>query len=371
LIDRVWNLVVKELIQLRRDWLLSAFLLILPMSQMFLLAGSAGGSLEELAMVALDLDRSTQSRHLVSVLDATGELALSRYVDRIEEIDALLDDGDAALAVVIPRDFGERLSDPQRVAHVQVIADGANSLVGLTAKSAADGAILEAARQMLPGGDGPPQGLLELRTTVLFNPTLDHQHYALPAQIGFIVYQISLAVASIAFTRERELGTLEQLLVTPIRRAELVMGKAAPSLFIGLTNFLILLAIVVLGFRVPLRGSFLFLFGLTVAFVLAEIGWGIMISSVSRTQQQALLFVFMLALLDMTLSGYLVSPSNMPRFLQALSLFSPLRHYLALIRSVMLKGAALPALWPHVAALVALAGASLSLGALTIARRLD
>jgi ABC-2 type transport system permease protein len=252
-----------------------------------------------------------------------------------------------------------------------VIANGANSLVALTAKSAADGAVLEAVRRMLTAGSGPPQGLLELRTTILFNPAMDHQHYALPAQIGFIVYQISLAVASIAFTRERELGTLEQLLVTPIRRAELVLGKAAPSLFIGLVNFLILLVIVVLGFRVSLRGSFPFLFGLTVIFVLAEISWGIMISSVSRTQQEALLFVFMLALVDMTLSGYLVSPSNMPPALQALSLFAPLRHYLVLIRSIMLKGPSLPALWPHVAALIVLSGASLSLGTLAIARRLD
>jgi ABC-2 type transport system permease protein len=195
---------------------------------------------------------------------------------------------------------------------------------------------------------------LDLRPTIRFNQTLDGRKYAIPSQLAFIVYQVTLAVAALTLARERELGTLEQLSVTPLRRFELLTGKAIPSASIGLIDFAIMLFIVVRAYNIPMRGSWGLLFVLTALFVVVEVSWGMMISSISRTQQQAVLFVFLLAMTDVTLSGYLVPVERMPLGLKAVSIFSPIRHYMTILRSIMLKGADLITLWPEALVLLVL-----------------
>jgi ABC-2 type transport system permease protein len=177
--------------------------------------------------------------------------------------------------------------------------------------------------------------------------------------LGFIVYQITLAVAALGLARERELGTLEQLMVTPLRRIELTLGKGIPAVIIGGGNFALMYAISLGLFRIPMNGSPLLLAALTLVFITAVVGLGVTISAVSRSQQQAILFVFIQALVDMTFSGFLVPVKNMPAALQTVSRFVPLQYYLAVVRSIMLKGATLDVLWPQALALVAL---SLAMG---------
>ena len=193
---------------------------------------------------------------------------------------------------------------------------------------------------------------IDLRTTVRFNPSFNVKFFTIPAQVGFIVYQVTLVVASVGLARERELGTLEQLMVIPLRRFELVVGKAIPALVIGMLNFLSMLAVAVFAFGVPMRGSLPLLCILTLLFVVAEIGYGMFISGVARTQQQAILFVFVLAMVDMTFSGYLVRVKHLPVALQAIAQVVPFRHYLVIIRGVMLKGVGLDVLWTHAAAML-------------------
>ena len=355
---RICNLVAKEFIQFFRDRLMAIFILTLPVLQLILLAQATGSRISNMCVAVLDLDRSEASRRLIGALDNRHELEVCRYTATLEETHRLLDQGEVTLVVVIPAGFAADLNG-FRVPRLQVVADAGNSVPARIALAAAHAAVTGfAARRAEEAGLGQAlSSPVELRFAVRFNPTLNVRFFTLPAQVGFIVYQVTLAIASVGLARERELGTLEQLLVMPLGRLELVIGKAIPALVIGMLNFGLMLAVAVYYFGVPLRGSLGLLIALTLLFVVAEIGYGILISALARTQQQAILFVFVLAMVDMTFSGYLVRVKNLPVTLQAVAQVVPFRHYLTIIRGVMLKGAGLDALWPH-------AGAMLTVGLL-------
>ena len=218
-------------------------------------------------------------------------------------------------------------------------------------------------------GDLP---LLNVRTQVRFNPTLNVSFFVISAQLGFIIYQVALIVAALGITRERELGTLEQLLVTPLQRVELIIGKAIPAVDRGQRQFLHHVAD--RDSRVsnlPMRGSFPLLFCLSVLFIIAEVGWGLMISAFSHTQQQAVLFVFVLAMTDVAFSGYTVPVERLPQVMQWLAQLFPFQHYLQILRGVMLRGADLSTLWPQALALVVLAIGSMGVALFALRRRLD
>jgi ABC-2 type transport system permease protein len=372
---RIGNLVRKELIQLRRDWALTAFILTLPILQLVLLARSTSTSIDNLSVALLDRDHSSASRRVAQVLGNRDELQLRHFPATLEEAQYLLDHGDAILAVVIPEGFSSVLARPAEQPAVQLIADASNDLIADIALGAARQALVGLAREetrLLHGHSaGNPASGIDLRTTVRYNPTFDVKWYALPAQVGFIVYQVTLTVASIGVARERELGTLEQLMVMPMGRLELVIGKAIPALIVGTLNFLLMLCVAVFGFGVPMRGSLWLLLGLTVLFVAAEIGYGIFISGIARTQQQAILLVFVLAMVDMAFSGYMVPIKNLPAALRVMARVVPLRHYLTMVRRVMLKGAGLDALWPHAVAVVLMGMLVTVLAVRNLSRRLD
>jgi ABC-2 type transport system permease protein len=350
---RIWNLVLQELIQSLRDWLMTAFILTLPALQLALLAQATGSGIAHLDVAVLDLDRSTASRRLAVALDNRRELDVRYHPAALSDARDLLDRGQVTLAVVISPGFAADLADASCPPSIQLIVDASNTVPASNALRAARGAVAAFAEGSRFSGtwSQDPTSVVELRTTVHFNPTLDFRYFSIPAQVGFIVYQVTLTVSSVGLARERELGTLEQLMVMPLRRVELVIGKAIPALIIGALNFGLMLAVAVWGFGVPLRGSLLLLFLLTLLFVVVEIGYGILISGLARTQQQAILLVFVLAMVDMTFSGYMVRVKHLPALLRAVAQVVPFRHYLVIIRGVMLKGSGLGALWPHAAAM--------------------
>jgi len=350
MLTRIWNLALKEFIQLARDWLMTTFILTLPVLQLVLLAQATNSRISNLCVAALDLDRSSVSRQLITALDNRPELSLCYYPASLADVHRLLDQGEAALAVIIPAGFGSDLADIARTPGVQIVADGSNSVSGSIALGSAQEAISAFVANLVPGHLASPP--IDLRTNVYFNPEFDFHFFSIPAQVGFIIYQVTLVVASIGLARERELGTLEQLMVIPLGRLELVIGKAIPALVIGTLNFFLMLAVAVFFFHIPLRGSLLLLVVFTLLFIAAEIGYGIFISGLAHTQQQAILFVFVLAMVDMAFSGYLVRVKNLPLVLQTVSQLVPFSHYLAIIRGVMLKGAGWDALWPHAAAML-------------------
>jgi len=368
---RVLNLVWKEIIQFARDRVMTAFIFLLPILQLALLAQATGGGIDNLRLAVLDLDRTALTRQLIANLDNREELMVTRFVDNEDRLQDLLERGQVDAGVVFPPGLANDLADPARSAQVQVISDGSNNMVGSVALNAASAVIAEYNQRQLQERGLATAPAIGLHVVTYYNPTYNTRHFAIPAQVGFITYQVTLAVASLGLARERELGTLEQLIVAPLGRLELVLGKAIPAFVIGGLNFLLMLGVAIHFLDVPLKGSFPFLLGITLLFIAAEIGWGVLISAVAHTQQQAILFVFILAMVDITFSGYLVPVRNLPSLLRLIARVVPMYHYLVVIRGVMLKGAGLAALWPHALALIALGIATLGVSARGVSRRLD
>ena len=369
--QRIRNLIRKELIQLGRDWVLCAFIITLPALQLVLLAHSTGSDIVGLDVIMVDRDRSAASRRIVESLGNREHLEIHSFHETVEEAEQFLEAGSAVLVVVIPEGFSEALGSRADESTIQLIVDGSNDLVADVALGAAKEALTEFAADETRSLGGIPESVIDLRTTVRYNPTFDIKLYTIPAQLGFIVYQVTLAVASVGLARERELGTLEQLIVMPLTRLELMVGKAAPALIVGMINFFSMLAITVWGFGVPMRGSLWLLLGFTFLFVVAEIGYGVCISAVARTQQQAILLVFVLAMVDMSFSGYLVPTESLPQGLRLISRFVPLGHYLTVIRSVMLKSAGPGTLWPHAVAVFAVGIVVAGVAARSLSHHLD
>jgi ABC-2 type transport system permease protein len=354
----VANLVHKELIQFRRDWLLAAFVLLAPVLQLVLLARSTGEGVTNLPAVVVDLDHSRLSRQLLVGLDNTQELEVLYTTEDMDRMRSLLDAGQARLAVVIPPGFARELGTSAAAQPIQLVADATNTVAASVALGAAAGVIERLGADLAASFGLAVPEFIDFRSNVRFNPTLDFRDFTIPAQLGFIVFQVTLAVAALGLTREKELGTLEQLLVTPLHHLELALGKVTPAVAIGQLNFIVMFAISRLVFQAPMNGSLPLLLGLTLLFVMAVANWGLVISCISHTQQQAILFIFIQAMVEITLSGYLVPVENMPGLLRAIATVSPLQHYLAIIRNVMLKGTGLDALWPQALALVILAVAN-------------
>lgn len=358
MIARTWQVTIKEFFHLRRDRALTTFLFLFPMLQLVLIAQTAGGDVINLPLAVMDQDHSPASREIIQALDNTQQLSLRYGPNGTGEVTNLLDQGQATAVVIIPPDLAADLATPGQAAQVQVLIDGAHVSAGSTALNAAEGAISHALARRLTSGsstlDGSP-ATVELQTTIRFNPELNGKHVAIPGLFAFVVYQVAIVVASVTLVRERELGTLEQLAVTPVRRPELVTGKAIPAVVVALVNFLVLYFVVTGLFQVPMRGSLPLLVSLSTLFIMAEVAIGLLVSALSRSQQQAVLLVFPLAMIDLSLSGYLVPVETMPQGLQVLSLVSPLRHYMKILKDIMLKGADLSTLWPSALALAGLA----------------
>ena len=365
---RIGNVAIKEIIQLTRNWLLLIFLILGPTMELVLLAQATGQGLKHLSIVVVDQDHSQTSRQIAAAIDNTEDLDIVAYLDSPDEIDTWMERQQVIMAVILPAglEADRATGSPQ----VQLVADGTNTMASASAVQAAMGAIGDfAVRQATSYASSWPA--IDLRPQVLYNPALDANFFTITAQLGFVIYQVVLVVAAVGLTRERELGTLEQLLVTPLRRLELIIGKAIPALLVGCVDFALMWMIAVWGFGVPMRGSFLLLFGLSLLFIAAEIGWGLTISGLAQNQQQAGLIIFVLALMDVSFSGYVMSVEHMPALLQIVSKIFPLQHYLEVIRSIMLKGATLQALWPQTLALVSLSVGSLAVAVISLRSRLE
>ncbi len=355
---RIWQIVVKEIIQYRRDVVLTVFIFTFPVMQLMLVANATGSDIAHLPIAVFDEDRSAVSRGIVQTLANLDTVSVTVYTGDSDRADNLLQRGEVWAVVVIPPNFAADLWKTNQPARVQVIADGSSVYGGGTVlhtiEGAVNGYLYHRWRTNSAVPPGQPVPSIEIEARMRFNAALNKRYNSIPAQFGFIVYQVTLIVSALGLVREREMGTLEQLMVTPLRRRDMLAGKAIPAVVIGFVDALLMLWVVVNIYHIPQRGTWWLLLTLTFFFILAETGWGLLISAVARSQQQALLTIFPLSMLDLALSGYLVPVENMPVWLQLLAEFSPMRHYITIVKSVMIKGATLPMLWEHAAALVGL-----------------
>ncbi len=357
MIVRIWNLATKELLHLWRDRMILLFVFMGPISELALVAWATSGDIEHIPTAIIDRDRSAASRALVQALENTETFDANYYPRDEEEARALVDAGTVLVALLIPLDFEEQLVRVGESAQVQLILDGADPSAARAAQMSAEGAVGAFAQQisLQRMGQADTWGeVIDVDVRVWFNEELKTSNYEVPSELGFMLVGVALMVASLGIARERELGTLEQLLVTPLRSVELILGKALPVMILSYLNFLLMLGLVVFVFRVPMRGSWSLLLGIALFYLLVEMGWGLMISAVSRTQVQALLLAFMLMMIEVVFSGYAFPVENMPWLLQRIANFVPIKHWLIVLRSILLKGAGVHVFWKELLSLAAL-----------------
>ena len=374
---RIWNLIWKEAIQFWRYRLLLVFVLVFPVWNLTSVAGSIAEGITHIPTAVYDLDHSPDSRRLVGMLRNSRHFDPDYYAGSRAELVRLLERGIVRVGLVIPPDFGAGLSAEGQGSTVQVLLDGSEITTSLLAQAYLDGMSYEYVQRTVGEGSGELAVVIEdleqveARSRVWFNEGLRTENFQLPAEMAGALAMLAVFLPAVAIVREREVGTLEQLFVTPMRPIELVVGKSLLALVIAYLGFLGMLALNVLHFHVPLRGSLGLLMVLTGYYIFVELGWGLLISVVAKTQGQGLVGAFFLVVLEVILSGQILPVEFMPRAVQAASYLMPNRHYTAIVRAIMLKGAGLADLWPQVVALGVLGAILYTVAAVRLRKRLD
>jgi ABC-2 type transport system permease protein len=328
--------------------------------------------------VLVDLDKSSTSRDLVSRFLRSGYFEAVGSEERAEDVDRWLVTSRAQLGLVIAQGFGAALASG-RTASLQVITDGSDASSASVALGYA-GALVqgygaevqaERLRSVGPGLARPP-GRIDLVPRVFYNPDLRSRWFYVPAVLAMVLMVLTLLLSAMGVVREKEVGTMEQLIVTPIRPWQLLVGKLAPFALIGVVQVFLITAVVEFGFRVPLRGSFLLLFALTILFLLVTLGLGLLVSTIVQNQQQAMMGAAFMAMIPMVyLSGLIFPIDNMPKTIQIITYAVPLRYYAEIIRGVFLRGSGLAVLWPQALALAGMGVAIMTVASLRFRKRLD
>jgi ABC-2 type transport system permease protein len=372
---RLLSIIRKEFVQIRRDSRTLALIVIMPIMQLFLLGYAATTDVNNIALAVWDQSRSSQSRALLDAFRAADYFRISHYVGSEDEYRRLIEQGTARAALTIPPDYARRLSEG--TAQVSMVLDGSDATVGGTALSAAKLIGQAFATKVLSerialSGAGPSlEPPLEVRTQVWYNPDLISAYFNIPGVIGMILYYITAMLTATAVVRERERGTIEQLIVTPIRSWELILGKILPYVILAFVDVLEVLIIGHWWFKVPIRGDLGLIFLLSGLFVFSGLGIGLFASTIANTQQEALLVVMMTLLPSVFLSGFFFPIDAMPDFLQLVSYAVPLRYYLVIIRSLLIKGVGAASLQPEIIALSLFAVVIMGAATARFRKRLD
>ncbi len=371
MIGRIWSLVSKEFIHLRRDWWLPAFMVFGGALELLLVGWATSRPIVNLPLLVLDQDRSAASRQVVQALENTTVFRASTTADDLQEVRWQMDRGAVSAALIVPPGFEAQLNDPRGEPQLMVLINGAESVAGTAALRAVEGTVRSLNWRLVVRRFAlPPETTtaMEPSVRVWFNEALSEAYYTTPAELALMLEFTVLIFAALAFARERELGTLEQLLVMPFSDLEIIIGKSLPALMVALADFLLMLTMIRLAFHIPLRGSLALLLLIAVGYLLVELGKGLVISVVSRTQHQAFLWVMLVVMVDFMFTGYAAPVESMPAALQALANLIPAHHWLVIVRGVLLKGVGLEVLWPHVLALIGL-GAVIGAFSLRFVRR--
>ncbi len=373
----VGSIIRKEFAQARRDRRMVFIMFAAPVFQLLLFGYAANLDVRDIPIAVCDLDRSPASREILASFTNSGYFTVSARAERLEEIDGLIDNGRAALAMIFRRGFGSDVR-AGRPASIQLIVDGTESrsaLIGLNYAAMITGRasqrlLLETIGRRLPAGAFEP-GLVEPAFRVWYNPELRSRSFMVPGVLALILLMMTMMLTSMAIVREKETGTLEQLIVTPIRPWELILGKLLPFVLVGLADVTLILGVARFWFRVPLRGSVPLLYGLSLIFMLSTLGLGLLISTVSRNQQQAMMTSAFTMMPMFLLSGFAFPIENMPQIIQAVTYLIPLRYYFVVIRGIFLKGVGLAALWDEALAMLGLGAALLALSVVRFRKKIE
>ena len=352
--QRIRTLIRKEFLELRQSPRLLGLLIVAPVIQLFMLGYAATTDIVDVPILIVDGDRTARSRQLVERFSASPHFRVVGEAFDPRDVDPQLEQGRAWLAIVVPRGFEraiERGGGPD--AAVQILADGTDATSSGVALASAGGIITAFGGTVaIEHGDRP--AAVEGRVRVWFNPELESRDFMVPGVLALLLLVITANLSSMAIVRERELGTLEQLYVTPLGRWELIAGKLLPYAIIGAIDAVLVTAVAVFWFEIPFRGGVGMLAIGIGAYLLCTLGLGLLVSTISSTQQQAMMTATFFFLVPMIyLSGFIFPVENMPAAIQAVTTLIPLRYFLVVVRGVFLKGVGWEVLWPQVAALTA------------------
>lgn len=357
MLRRVWALTIKEFIHLKNDWWLPVFMLFGGVLELMLVGWSTSRPITNLPMMILDLDHSASSRALITAFDNTGTFNIDEAVQTQAEIEQQIITGKITAGVIIPAGYETELVDPQIRPQLAVILNGAESIPASTALTAVEGVVNSIGNEIVLqrlGISSAESASLEPSLQVWYNQTLSEAFYTVPAELGLMLEFTVLLFAALAFSREKELGTMEQLLVMPFSSLEIIIGKSIPVIIVGFVDFVLMLGMTHFVFGVPVRGSLALLLVLALGYLFVELGKGMVISVVSRTQHQAFLLVMLIGMGDFMFTGYAAPVESMPQVVQWFGNFIPAQHWLAILRGILLKGSGISALWPNLLALAGL-----------------
>jgi len=360
---RLVQLARKELRQTLRDPRALRVIFMAPIIQLIIFGYAVTTDVKNASTIVFDRDNTTLSRELVQTLAASGYFQVTAVAGRASDLATALDHGRALVALEIPRGFATDLVSGQP-ATVQLLVDGTSSNTATVAQAYASQILLRFGQEhsplvqtmLSPGGAQPG---VDLRVRAWYNPNLESRVYNVPGVVGNLMMLMALLLTTLAVVRERELGTLEQLMVSPLKPAEMIVGKTVPVVGIAMVDLMIITAVATLWFHIPLRGSLGLLVLVSLAYVICGLGIGLLISTVSNTTQEAFMTMFMFFLPAMILSGFFFPVENMPVFFQYVTLLNPVAYYVKAVRAIFLKGAGLAVLWPQVVILFLMGGAIL------------
>jgi ABC-2 type transport system permease protein len=381
--QRLKSMLIKEFIQALRNPRMRLVLFLPPLIQLLIFGYAANTDIRNISLAVYDLDNTPESREMIEHFSSSGYFRVVERPRDSRDIRRLIDEGRISAALQINGSFARQLRTRQGTM-VQIIVDGTDSNTASVVMAYAQRIVAEYSRQILvqrifslpniPDEMKRPffiKGGIEVESRAFFNPNLESRNFYVPGIMAFLIMLVTLLLTCMAIVREREIGTMEQLLVSPIRPVELIMGKTIPFAIIGYIDVLLVTAVGVFWFEVPIRGSILLLLAATTIYLLSSLGIGLFISTISHTQQQAMMTMFFFFVPAILLSGFVFPIANMPTVVQYLSYADPLRYFIVIIRGIFLKGNGFFILWPQMLALAVLGAIVFTFSALRFRKRLE
>lgn len=371
--QRLIAIIRKEYQQFFKDKKLLPIVFVAPILQLIFLGYAASLDVKNIAFVLCDLDKTSESRMFVQSFTNSGYFTLVYSTEKYDDVQGHLDRGKAAMALIIPPKFGAKIIRHETV-DIQVLFDGSEGNSTAIAAGYVNQIINRFAQQSLASivGDIRAVGGISAEIRAWYNPSLVSKRFMVPGVLVLILLLTTIILTAMAIVKEKEIGTLEQLLVTPVRPLELIIGKLIPFTLIGLIVVSLVLIVMVAGFSIPIRGSVILLYGFTGLFLMTSLGIGLFVSTISKTQQQAMMIgMFVILMPMMYLSGFVFPVENMPEVLQGIAALIPMKYFLTAIRSIILKGTGLTELWIEAVMLFAMGAAILTASVLRFKEKVD
>ncbi|GMU95230.1 ABC transporter permease [Ignavibacterium album] len=373
----ILNFIRKEFLQFSRDPKMFGIILVAPVIQLIFLGYAANLDIEKIKLVVFDQDKSSTSRRLVKDLTSSGYFLIQDYLNDYNSVTEYLDYNKATVAMVIPNDFEKNLNRKE-TAKLQAIFDASDGNTASIAAGYLQQIILQFAQntslEMMhrSGNIFVPIGNVTPEIRIWYNPTLKTRNYMVPGIVGLLLSIVTLLLTSLAVVKEKEIGTMEQLIVTPLKPYQIIIGKLVPFILLGFVSIIIVLTAMRIIFDIPVKGNIFFLFLSAFFYILSTLGLGLFVSTISKTQQQAMMIAVFAVMMPMVfLSGFAFPVENMPEIIQYISYVIPLKYFINVIRGVISKGLGFYDLWINALVLLIMGILILVLSSLRFQRRLD